>query len=167
VNVGYGRREIDEWVRIVHEVGGLCVYDQANFDGVMGKIRARDLGFDARMSMLHKTFGAPKGGGSPAVGAFGCTAQLNRFPPSPVVARDGDCFTLDHDRPADIGKVREFWGNVPTVVKAYAWARAMGADGIERPPTPRCSRTTTWSSDSSRSRASPAPTRASTRIEWR
>ena len=27
--------------------------------------------------------------------------------------------------------MREFWGNVPQVVKAYAWARAMGADGIE------------------------------------
>ncbi len=26
--------------------------------------------------------------------------------------------------------MREFWGNVPQVVKAYAWARAMGADGI-------------------------------------
>jgi glycine dehydrogenase subunit 2 len=26
--------------------------------------------------------------------------------------------------------VREFWGNVPQVVKAYAWSRAMGAEGI-------------------------------------
>ena len=26
--------------------------------------------------------------------------------------------------------MREFWGNVPQVVKAYAWARAMGAEGI-------------------------------------
>ena len=27
--------------------------------------------------------------------------------------------------------MREFWGNVPQVVKAYLWARAMGADGIK------------------------------------
>ena len=26
--------------------------------------------------------------------------------------------------------MREFWGNVPQIVKAYAWARAMGAEGI-------------------------------------
>ena len=33
-------------------------------------------------------------------------------------------------RPESLGKVREFLGNVPQIVKAYAWARAMGADGI-------------------------------------
>ena len=44
--------------------------------------------------------------------------------------REGDRYRLDHDRPQSVGKVREFWGNVPQVVKAYAWARAMGADGI-------------------------------------
>ena len=44
----------------MHEAGGLCFYDHANFNGVMGKLKARDLGFDACMYMLHKTFGAPK-----------------------------------------------------------------------------------------------------------
>ena len=61
-------------------------YDHANFNGVMGKIRARDLGFDACMYMLHKTFGAPKGGGGPAVGAYGCSAALAPFLPTPIVA---------------------------------------------------------------------------------
>jgi len=121
---------IDEWVRIVHEAGGLCFYDHANFNGVMAKIRARDLGFDACMYMLHKTFGVPKGGGGPAVGAFGCTADLAPFLPVPLVVRDGDQYWLENDRPASIGKVREFWGNVQQVVKAYAWTRAMGAEGI-------------------------------------
>jgi len=97
----------------------------------MGKLKARDLGFDACMYMLHKTFGAPKAGGGPAVGAYGCTAELARFVPSPVVVRDGDRYRLDRDRPDSVGKVREFWGNVPQVVKAYGWARAMGADGID------------------------------------
>ncbi len=27
--------------------------------------------------------------------------------------------------------MREYWGNVPVVVKAYSWARAMGAEGIK------------------------------------
>lgn len=130
-DMGVYNPHVDEWVRIVHEAGGLCFYDHANFNGVMGKIRARDLGFDACMYMLHKTFGAGKGGGGPAVGAFGCSEELAPFLPTPVVVRDGDRYRLDEDRPDSIGKVREFWGNVPQVVKAYAWSRAMGADGID------------------------------------
>lgn len=129
-DMGIYNPHIDEWVRLVHEAGGLCFYDHANFNGVMGRIRARELGFDACMYMLHKTFGVPKGGGGPAVGAFGCSEELERFLPEPVVVRDGDRYRLDRDRPDSIGKVREFWGNAQQVVKAYAWARAMGADGI-------------------------------------
>jgi glycine dehydrogenase subunit 2 len=97
---------------------------------VMGKLRARDLGFDACMYMLHKTFGAPKGGGGPAVGAYGCSRELAAFLPSPVVTRDKQGYHLDHDRPKSTGKIREYWGNVPQIAKAYAWARAMGAEGI-------------------------------------
>jgi glycine dehydrogenase subunit 2 len=130
-DMGIYNPEIKEWVRIVHEAGGLCFYDHANFNGVMGKLRARELGFDACMYMLHKTFGAPKGGGGPAVGAYGCSAELAKFLPSPVVIFDGASYHLDDDRPQSLGKVREFWGNVPQVIKAYAWARAMGADGID------------------------------------
>jgi glycine dehydrogenase subunit 2 len=84
------------------------------------------------MYMLHKTFGAPKGGGGPAVGAYGCTEELSRFLPAPVVVRDGDRYRLDRDRPDSVGKVREFWGNVPQLVYAYAWSRAMGAEGIKQ-----------------------------------
>jgi glycine dehydrogenase subunit 2 len=130
-DMGVYNPHVDDWVRIVHDAGGLCFYDHANFNGVMGKLRARELGFDACMYMLHKTFGVPKGGGGPAVGAFGCSESLAPFLPSPVVVREGDSFRLDSDRPESIGKVREYWGNVPQLVKAYAWARAMGADGIE------------------------------------
>jgi len=129
-DMGIYNPEIKEWVKVVHDAGGLCFYDHANFNGVMTRLRARELGFDACMYMLHKTFGAPKGGGGPAVGAYGCAEHLVPFLPSPLVARDGDNFRLDEDRPQSIGKIREFWGNAPQVVKAYAWARAMGAEGL-------------------------------------
>jgi glycine cleavage system P protein (glycine dehydrogenase) subunit 2 len=130
-DMGIYNPEIDRWVEVVHDAGGLCFYDHANFNGVMGKLKARDLGFDACMYMLHKTFGAPKAGGGPAVGAYGCTEELAPFLPVPVVVRDGERYRLDHDRPASIGKVREFWGNVPQLVYAYTWSRAMGAEGID------------------------------------
>jgi glycine dehydrogenase subunit 2 len=129
-DMGIYNPDIKEWVRIVHEAGGLCFYDHANFNGVMGKLRARELGFDACMYMLHKTFGAPKGGGGPAVGAYGCSKALAPFLPAPVVVREDGKYRLDFDRPQSTGKIREFWGNVPQVMKAYAWARAMGAEGI-------------------------------------
>ncbi|HUL05541.1 MAG TPA: aminomethyl-transferring glycine dehydrogenase subunit GcvPB [Candidatus Acidoferrum sp.] len=129
-DMGIYNPDIKEWVRLVHEAGGLCFYDHANFNGVMGKLRARELGFDACMYMLHKTFGAPKGGGGPAVGAYGCSKELAPFLPTPVVVREDGAYRLDHDRPQSAGKIREFWGNVPQVLKAYAWARCMGAEGI-------------------------------------
>lgn len=129
-DMGIYNPDIKLWIDAVHDAGGLCFYDHANFNGVMTKIRARELGFDACMFMLHKTFGAPKGGGGPAVGAYGCTAALAPFLPTPVVAKTQGGYRLDYDRPHSIGRIREFWGNVPQVMKAYAWARAMGAEGL-------------------------------------
>jgi glycine dehydrogenase subunit 2 len=129
-DMGVYNPNIKRWVEIVHEAGGLAFYDHANFNGVMSRIRARELGFDACMYMLHKTFGAPKGGGGPAVGAYGCAEHLVDFLPRPLVVRDGDRFRVEHDAPRSIGRVREYWGNVPVVLKAYSWARAMGAEGI-------------------------------------
>ncbi|MEO1678662.1 MAG: aminomethyl-transferring glycine dehydrogenase subunit GcvPB [Pseudomonadota bacterium] len=130
-DMGIYNPEIKEWVKAAKEVGALCFYDHANFNGVMGKLSARELGFDACMFMLHKTFGAPKAGGGPAVGAFGCSDELAPYLPAPVVVKSGDDYVLDMDRPKSAGKIREYWGNVPQVVKAYAWARAMGAEGIQ------------------------------------
>ncbi|WP_059371403.1 aminomethyl-transferring glycine dehydrogenase subunit GcvPB [Achromobacter sp. PD1] len=130
-DMGVYNPEIKEWIRIVHEAGGLAFYDAANFNGTMSKVRAREIGFDACMFMLHKTFGAPKSGvGGPATGAYGCTAELAPFLPRPLVTHEGGRYHLDHDRPQSVGKIREFWGNVQVILKAYAWARAMGADGI-------------------------------------
>jgi glycine dehydrogenase subunit 2 len=129
-DVGIYNPHIRRWVDTVHEAGALAFYDHANFNGVMTRVRARELGFDACMYMLHKTFGVPKGGGGPAVGAYGCSEELVEFLPRPLVQREGDRYTLDYAGERSIGRVREFWGNVPQVVKAYSWTRAMGADGL-------------------------------------
>lgn len=129
-DMGIYNPDIREWVRVVHEAGGLCFYDHANFNGVMGKLRARELGFDACMYMLHKTFGAPKGGNGPSVGAYGCSAELKPFLPAPVVTKDDHGYHLDYDRPHACGKIREYFGNAQQVMKAYAWTASMGAEGI-------------------------------------
>ena len=160
-DMGIYNPEIARWVEVVHEAGGLCFYDHANFNGVMGKIRAAELGFDACMFMLHKTFGAPKAGGGPAVGAYGCSELLAPFLPGPLVSRDGDRYRLTEAGPPSVGRVREFLGNVPELVKAYAWVRAMGGEGSTTPRTCRSSPTTTWRRSCSRSAASRSRTRTS------
>lgn len=129
-DLGIYNPRIEEYVKTVHNAGGLCFYDQANFNGVMGVTRAGDAGFDGCMYMLHKTFGAPKGGMGPAAGAYGVTKELAKFLPAPVVTFDGEKYHLDYDRPHSVGKIREFFGNVPLALKAYAWVMSMGAEGI-------------------------------------
>jgi glycine dehydrogenase subunit 2 len=128
-DMGVYNPEITEWVRLVKAAGGLAFYDSANFNGVMTKIRARDLGFDACMFMLHKTFGVSKGGGGPAVGAYGCTAALAPYMPGPLVVEENGRFSLETPQ-RQAAKVREYMGNLHQVFKAYAWTRAMGWDGL-------------------------------------
>ena len=65
------------------------------------------------MFMLHKTFGAPKAGGGPAVGAYGCTELLAPYLPGPLVTFDGERYRLTDELADGIGRVREFLGNVP------------------------------------------------------
>jgi glycine dehydrogenase subunit 2 len=131
-DTGIFNPEIDEWTKIVHEVGGLCSYDQANANAILGITRARDAGFDMGFFNLHKTFGSPHGSDGPACGAVCATKELAEFLPVPVVTYDGKKYHLDYDRPNSIGKVRGFFGNVPVVLRAYAWAMSMGAEGLRK-----------------------------------
>ncbi|MGE0214251.1 aminomethyl-transferring glycine dehydrogenase subunit GcvPB [Mycolicibacterium sp.] len=128
-DMGIYNPNIKRWVELVHEAGGLCFYDHANFNGVMSRLRARELGFDACMFMLHKTFGVPKGGGGPAVGAYGCSAELEPFLPGPLITETDGVYSRT-ENPDGVGRVREFQGNLHQVAKAYSWILAMGADGI-------------------------------------
>ena len=129
-DTGIFNPEIAEFVRIVHEAGGLACYDQANANGILGITRARDTGFDLCHFNLHKTFSTPSAGGGPAAGACGVSAELSRFLPLPTIEGDGTRFWLDHDRPDSIGKVRPWHGVAPTLVRAYAWIMSLGAEGL-------------------------------------
>ena len=64
------------------------------------------------------------------VGASAVSAELAPFLPRPTVEFDGERYYLDHDRPHSIGKVRAFHGVPATVVRAYAWVIALGAEGL-------------------------------------
>lgn len=129
-DTGIFNPRIAEFVRLVHEAGGLCAYDQANANGLIGITRAAEAGFDLCHFNLHKTFSTPHASGGPATGAAGVKAELARFLPTPTVEFDGRRFYLDYERPDSIGKVGAFHGVVPNVLRAYAWIMSLGAEGL-------------------------------------
>jgi len=129
-DTGIFHPRIEEFVNVVHEAGGLCSYDQANANGVLGITRAGEAGFDLCHFNLHKTFSSPHGCGGPGVGATGVARELAGFLPVPVVDFDGQKYHLNYDLPDSVGKIGPFYGVVPVVVKAYAWAMSLGAEGL-------------------------------------
>ncbi len=117
--VGIFDENILEITRLVHEAGGLCYYDGANLNAVMGVVRPGDMGFDCIHSNLHKTFATPHGGGGPGAGAVGCKAFLKPFlPKSALMEGEGSI------------QVRSFAGNFLVVVKALAYLLTLGRAGI-------------------------------------
>jgi glycine dehydrogenase subunit 2 len=129
-DTGIFNPRIAEFVEVVHAVGGLCAYDQANANGILGITRAREAGFDICHFNLHKTFSTPHGCGGPGAGASGVTEKLAPFLPVPTVEFDGKKYFLDYNRPQSIGKVRPFYGVTANILKAYAWIMSLGADGL-------------------------------------
>lgn len=134
--LGLFDENIAEIARIVHERGGLLYYDGANMNAIMGITRPGDMGFDALHFNLHKTFSTPHGGGGPGSGPVGVKKDLIPFLPVPTVEKDsssgdGDpAYYLNFNRPFSVGRVRSFYGNFSVMVKAYAYIRALGADGL-------------------------------------
>ena len=129
-DTGIFNPNIDQFVRIVHDAGGLCSYDQANANGILGITRAGDVGFDLCHFNLHKTFSSPHGCGGPGVGATGVNKDLVRFLPVPLVEFDGIKYELNYDLPDSIGKIRPFYGVASVILRAYAWIMSLGADGL-------------------------------------
>jgi glycine dehydrogenase subunit 2 len=124
--------DIDQFVQAVHDVGGLCFYDQANANALLGIARAKEAGFDMCHFNLHKTFAAPHGSFGPAAGAIGVKEFLVPFLPVPRVEQVGDEYDLVYDCPQSIGKVRSFFGNAPLIVRSYMWIRQLGAEGLRQ-----------------------------------
>ncbi len=127
--VGLFDRNIAEITKIVHEAGGLCYYDGANLNAVMGLVRPGDMGFDCVHVNLHKTFSTPHGGGGPGAGPAGCKAFLAEFLPGEVPERDESGLRLD--APArSLGRVSASHGNFLVLVRALAYILALGKEGI-------------------------------------
>jgi glycine dehydrogenase subunit 2 len=122
---------IEEIARIVHEVGATLYYDGANLNAIMGVTRPGDMGFDIVHFNVHKSFTQPHGGGGPGSGPIAVSDRIAPYLPRPVIVRGEDgSFDLDYERPRSIGRLRGFQGNYGTFVRAYAYIRSLGAEGL-------------------------------------
>jgi glycine dehydrogenase subunit 2 len=128
--VGLFDKNILKVTKIVHEAGGLCFYDGANLNAVVGMARPGDMGFDVIHLNLHKTFSTPHGGGGPGGAAVGCKKPLIPFLPVPRVAEKDGELELVTDCPQSIGRVKGFYGNFLVIVRALTYLKTLGQEGI-------------------------------------
>ncbi|MBM3804895.1 MAG: glycine dehydrogenase subunit 2 [Acidimicrobiia bacterium] len=129
--LGIFERNIVHITEIVHRRGGLVYMDGANLNALMGLAWPGDFGIDVMHMNLHKTMSTPHGGGGPGAGPVVVKKTLEPYLPSPVVACDAlGRYFLDHDRPRSIGKLKAYYGNFGTLVRALCYILANGSAGL-------------------------------------
>ena len=132
--LGVFEKTIQDIEAIVHEAGGLLYYDGANLNAILGRVRPGDMGFDVIHMNLHKTFSTPHGGGGPGAGPVGVAERLLPFLPVPVVINDKGLYrnAVEADLPQSIGRMSANGGNAGVLLRAYIYARMLGAEGMHR-----------------------------------
>ena len=128
--LGMFEKDILKITDIVHKKGGLVYCDGANLNAVMGITKMGDMGIDVLHINLHKTFSTPHGGGGPGAGPVCVKDILEPYLPAPVVERSGSKYRLNADRPQSVGRLKSFNGNFGMLLRAYAYIRTLGPEGI-------------------------------------
>ena len=156
--VGKFDSHIVEMAALVHAAGAFLYLDGANMNAILGIARPGDFGVDIMHYNTHKTFSTPHGCGGPGAGPIAVRKILAPYLPVPQVIRTERkgsrtearkttqstslspqssvlspfswTYAWDHNRPKSIGKVRSFSGQFNVLVRAYAYIRACGAEGL-------------------------------------
>ncbi len=131
--LGLFEGRVVELLDLVHRAGALAYMDGANLNAILGRFRPGAAGFDVMHFNVHKTFSTPHGGGGPGAGPVGVLAPLAPFLPGPLVVRDPDgMFRRERpgERPTSIGRMRSHVGNTGILLRAWAYIRAHGAEGL-------------------------------------
>jgi len=129
--LGLFETNIEEICKLVHERGGLVYCDGANLNALMGIARPGDMGIDVMHFNLHKTFSTPHGGGGPGAGPVGVTADLIPYLPGPGVEFDGETYQIETPKADSVGRMLAFHGNVGVMLRAYAYIRSLGGEGLK------------------------------------
>jgi len=128
--VGKFDPHIVQIAKLVHDAGALLYLDGANMNAILGIARPGDFGVDIMHFNTHKTFSTPHGCGGPGAGPIAVSQKLAPYLPVPQVLKLQDRYACDYNRPKSIGKVRSFFGQFGVLVRAYAYIRACGPDGL-------------------------------------
>jgi glycine dehydrogenase subunit 2 len=115
---------------LLHQKGALVYLDGANMNAILGITRPGDFGVDMMHYNVHKTFTGPHGAGGPGAGPIAVRKPLVPFLPTPLVARSGEGYHLDYDRPKSIGRVRSFFGNIGILLRGWLYIRTLGPRGL-------------------------------------
>jgi len=121
---------VEEIASRVHAAGGLVYMDGANMNALLGVAKPGHMGVDVMHFNLHKTFSTPHGGGGPGSGPVAVRNILAPYLPVPVIRREGERYVLDEEFPNTVGRVHGFMGNVGMWIRALAFIRTLGADGL-------------------------------------
>jgi len=130
--LGLFEKDILEIARLVHEAGALLYYDGANLNAIAGVVRPGDMGFDVVHINLHKTFSTPHGGGGPGSGPVGVREHLAPYLPVPLIHKQDGRYVIINESPKSIGRLSTFFGNVGIYLRAYAYLRLHGLEGIRQ-----------------------------------
>ena len=128
--LGLWERGIEEVARLLHDSGAYLYGDGANLNAIMGRARFGDLGFDVVHLNLHKSFSTPHGGGGPGAGPVCCSEELAQYLPTPIVEECDDGLVRLTPPERSIGRLQQFHGNAGVLIRAYAYMRALGLDGL-------------------------------------
>jgi glycine dehydrogenase subunit 2 len=122
---------IGEVAQMLHRRGALLYGDGANLNALLGRARFGDMGFDVVHMNMHKTFSTPHGGGGPGAGPVAVKGFLAPYLPTPVVEKSGDAFVLA-TLERSIGRMSLFHGHFGVLLRAYAYIRTLGAEGLRQ-----------------------------------
>lgn len=121
---------IEEVARLLHENGSLLYGDGANMNALLGKAKLGELGFDVVHINEHKALTGPHGGGGPGAGPVGVGEKLLPYLPSPVIIDQNGIYRRSRpDR--SIGRMGTWYGNFAIVLRAWAYMRTMGEQGLK------------------------------------
>ena len=133
---GLFESDVVEIARLVHEAGAYFYCDGANFNAIVGRVRAGDMGIDCMHLNLHKTFSTPHGGGGPGSGPVVLSEALAPYAPLPFVVHGPDGFRMiEHAGESDAspyGRIKGFHGQFGVFARALAYMMSMGSDGLRQ-----------------------------------
>lgn len=116
----------------LHKIGAYFYCDGANFNAICGKVKSADIGVDVMQFNLHKTFSTPHGGGGPGSGPVAVTKELAPYLPVPYVKKDSNGqYKLITKAQSSIGRVRTFHGQFGMFIRALAYMKSHGVDGLQ------------------------------------